>query len=429
MKAKRVAIKVAKKLPLVSGHFELKRLREVTTHVEELHETIQKLEARNDEWAAEVRQLRGAPQTMEILWPVAKDDIIAADVRGKMHIKPAKPHKGPYVFNWVVPPVGPVSGGHMVIFRFINFLESQGHTCRVYFYDPMNQSDFDTTKQNLKKHHVIKADLYYNAECMQDADAHIATQWTTAYPVFNFQGVGKKFYLIQDYETIFEPSGTYSNLADMTYKMGLHGISTTPGTSVVLERDYDIRLDTVELAVNQDEYYLTNNGKRKKVLFYARPVTPRRGFELGILTLELFHAEHPEYEIVLVGWDVSAYNIPFPYTNRGTISIEELRQAYNESVAALALSFTSISLLPVEMMATGCQPVVNATIYTKMVEYTDGLMYTDGTPRALADALGKAATNPNAQEHAKELAEFSKKFTWTKTERKLMQIFDRELGL
>ncbi len=211
--------------------------------------------------------------------------------------------------------------------------------------------------------------------------------------------------------------------------MGLHGISTTPGTSEILKQGYDIKLDTVELAVNQEEYHFINDGERKKVLFYARPVTPRRGFELGILTLELFHAQHPEYEIVLVGWDISSYNIPFPYTNRGIISIEELNELYNECVAALALSFTSISLLPVEMMAAGCQPVVNGTLYTKMVGYADGLVYAEPTPQALADALNEVVSRSDPKANAKKLASFSKKFTWEKTEKKLMQIFDRELGL
>ncbi len=393
-------------------------------------EVIKKLEARNDEWAAEVRELRGAPKPMEILWPVTRADIIAADLRKKMHLAPTKPHSGPYTFNWVVPPVGSVSGGHAVIFRLINFLESQGHTCRVYFYDPLNQSTFEQTTANLvSKHHKIKAELFYNEETMLDADASIATSWPTAYPVRNFQGTGKKFYLIQDYETVFEPSGTYSALADNTYRMGLHAISTTPGTTEILKDGYDIKkIDTIELAVNQGEYTMTNTAKRKKILFYARPVTPRRGFELGVLTLELFHAKHPEYEIVFLGWDIAPYVIPFPYTNRGIISTEEQNKLYNECAAGLVLSFTSISLMTVEIMAAGCQPVVNETIYTKMVGYTDGLAYAQPTPQALADALSDAVTNPNALANAKRLSTFSEKFTWEKSEAEFMHIFDRELG-
>ncbi len=203
MGVKKTVKQIIKKTPIVGAYIQNKQ-----NEVVGLREAVKRLEDRNDEWAAEVRQLRGAPQRMEILWPVAKDDIIAADTRTKIHVEPTKRHSPPYTFNWIVPPVGSVSGGHMVIFRFINFLESLGHVCRVYFYDPMNQSTLEATKANLTKHHEIKAELFYNEATMLESDALIATQWTTAYPVFNYKGAGKKFYLIQDYETIFEPSGT-----------------------------------------------------------------------------------------------------------------------------------------------------------------------------------------------------------------------------
>lgn len=38
--------------------------------------------------------------------------------------------------NWLMPPPGKGSGGHMTIYRFIEYLEKAGHTCRIYFHNP-----------------------------------------------------------------------------------------------------------------------------------------------------------------------------------------------------------------------------------------------------------------------------------------------------
>lgn len=424
MRAKKAIGRLLEKAPVIRTYARYKN-----NHINKLEKAIKKLEDRNEEWAAEVRMLRGEPQRMDVLWPVTREDLIEADYRNPVLINPAPRHKGPFVLNWVVPPVGSVSGGHAVIFRVIEYLESQGHTCRVYFYDPMHQVDLEGIKNNLKNHHTFKAKLFYNESKMLNADAVFATGWTTAYPVFNFKGVGKKFYFLQDYEAIFEPSGTYSTLADNTYKMGLHGISTSPWTSKMVLEKYGMKSDTMNLAVNQGEYTLINTGQRTKVFFYARPVTPRRGFELGVLAFEIFNKKHPECEIVFIGWDLSLFNIPFPFTNMGIINQYELNALYNECAAGLALSFTSMSLLPVEMMASGCQPIVNDADYTRMVDYADGIYYAEPNPQALADALCEIFEDKDDGKRAKYLSKLSMRFNWEKTDAKLDQILQRELGL
>ncbi len=432
---KKIISKAIKKTPVVGGVYkERDELRYVTNEqkneITGLREAVHRLEERNDEWAREVRTLRGDDKQLEILWPVFKQDLIDADFTQPLFEKLSGKRNPPFMFNWVVPPLGSVSGGHAVIFRTIQFLESQGHTCRVYFYDPMYQVDFKTIKENLNNHHQIKAELFYNEEKMKDCDGMFATGWTTAYPVFNFKGVGKKFYFIQDYEAIFEASGTYSTLADNTYRMGLHGITTSPWMASKLSEEYDMSVDTLELAVAQGEYSLTNTKKRKKILFYARPVTPRRGFELGTLALEIFHKKHPEYEINFIGWDTERYNIPFPYVNNKILGRKELNALYNECVAGLVLSFTSMSLLPVEMMAAGCQPVVNDANYTRMVGYANGIEYAAPSPQRIAAVLSQLVEEAESGYGARpeKLADYSKQFNWSETDIKLTKILMRELS-
>src|SRR5947208_1533993 len=131
-----------------------------------------------------------------------------------------------------------------------------------------------------------------------------ATSWTTAYPVRNAKIEGGKFYFVQDFEPSFYPVGSESVLAENTYRFGLYGITAGGWLSKKLEHDYGMQCDHFEFGSDFGRYYYVNSGHRSKVFFYARPVTTRRGFELGVLALDRFHRAKPEYEINMAGWPV-----------------------------------------------------------------------------------------------------------------------------
>jgi glycosyltransferase involved in cell wall biosynthesis len=136
---------------------------------------------------------------------------------------------------------------------------------------------------------------------MADSDAIIATNWYSAYPVYNYKGSAKKFYFVQDFEPYFEPVGSYSTFAENTYRFDFRGITLGEWLSKKLTKEYGMKCDFIKMGADVSEYKLMNKGERKKILYYARPVTPRRGFELGSLALELFSKQHPEYEIHCLG--------------------------------------------------------------------------------------------------------------------------------
>lgn len=430
---RKVVKKAVTRLPVAGPYVKRKEELEKavgggTLDIGELRRTIKQLETRNDEWAAEVRALRRDDQPMSIIWPVAKEDIVAAKYQLNKKPKQKLKIKPPFTINWVVPPMGPVSGGHADIFRTIAYLESKGHTCRIYFYDPQTQHTLESIKSNLKNYTVIRAELFYNQKQMANCDAIFATNWHTAYPVANFSGAKKKFYYVQDFEPYFDPVGAYSTFAENTYRFGLHGVALGQWLPKKLTAEYNMTCDYFDLGVDKQEYQFHNHKRRKKILFYARPVTPRRGFELGVLALELFHKKHPEYEINFIGWDMSRYEIPFPYINKGILTPAQLSELYNECVAGLVLSFTNMSLLPLELLASGCIPVLNIAEHTKMVDYKNLMEYADPTPRALADALNSVVTNSKQQERAKQAAKSTDKYQWSGSNQKIENILLRELS-
>jgi glycosyltransferase involved in cell wall biosynthesis len=430
MKAKHIVIKTARKLPISKKYIKSKELKNAVQLQKDeiigLRQAVEHLEKRNDEWAAEVRTLRGDSKSLNIVWPIRPEDIIAADWTKTVSSKP-RTVEPPFTINWVVPPMGLASGGHADIFRTIAYLESKGHTCKVYFYDAQKETSFETIKENLTGYTPIKAELFYNAKDIADCDAIFATSWHTAYPVFNYKGSAKKYYYVQDFEPYFAPAGTYSTLAENTYRFGFRGITLGRWLSQKLSKEYSMDCDYMELGLNSKEYYLTNAKPRKKVLFYARPVTPRRGFELGVLALELFHKEHPQYEIHFLGWDISPYQVPFPYINHGVLSPEQLNELYNKCAAGLVLSFTNMSLLPLELLASGCRPIVNDAENTRMVSYAEQIQYALPTPRALADALQETISH-TSEAQVKEMSDFSQSFKWDTSNEKVEDILLRSIA-
>jgi glycosyltransferase involved in cell wall biosynthesis len=179
--------------------------------------------------------------------------------------------------------------------------------------------------------------------------------------------------------------------------------------------------DYFDLGVNTKEYYLINTKPRNKIFFYARPVTPRRGFELGVLALSIFQKEHPEYEIIFVGWDISPYKIPFKYKNLGIQTPTALNKLYNECAAGLVISFTNMSLLPLEMLAAGCRPVMNLAEHTKSVSYAKELVYSEPSPQMLADNLYRALKDSN-ESKIKSMSDFTKQYEWDDSNKKIEEI-------
>ena len=84
---------------------------------------------------------------------------------------------------------------------------------------------------------------------------------------------------------------------------------------------------------------------------------PGAAFDLGVLALEVFAARRPDVDIHLFGDPVG--RLSFPATDHGVLTPDELNRLYQRCAAGLVLSATNVSLVPHEMLASGCIPVVN----------------------------------------------------------------------
>ncbi|MDB5175752.1 MAG: glycosyl transferase [Candidatus Saccharibacteria bacterium] len=358
---------------------------------------------------------------------VAREDVLKADWSNAPYVAPQGKHTAPYTINWVMSPPSS-GGGHQNIFRFIEFLDSKGYKNNVYIYSTYDNMTIGQARDNVKAYCKAKNLTFRRYKgSMVDADVVFATGWETAYPVFNDSTTAKKMYFVQDFEPYFYPIGTDYVLAENTYKFGFHGITAGGFLSDKLSKDYGMSCDHYDFGAETNLYKHTNNGERKEIFFYARPVTERRGFDLGIMALEIFHKQMPEYTINLAGWDVSGWDVPFPYVNHKTMRLEQLSNLYNQSAAALVISLTNMSLLPLELLACGTIPVVNDGKNNRLVSNNPNIVYVEPSPSALAKALVDTVRSKDITKKAALASASVKNDGWGTSCQKFEDVLVREL--
>jgi WsaF, C-terminal domain len=307
---------------------------------------------------------------------------------------PALPGE-PLTLAWIITPPDGGSGGHTTLFRLIGSLEQAGHRCILYFYDRWGGSLADQEAVLRQWWPWVRADVRSAANGIDDAHAIVATSWPTAYAALASLAKGVRIYVVQDLEPMFYPAGSEALLAEATYRFGFHAVTAGPWLASELGSRYGMTADHFEFGCDLDRYRLaTGPGApaRTGVCFFAREITPRRAFDLGVLALEAFAARHPDVDIHFFCDPVGP--MPFPVTDHGVLTPTQLDKLYNRCIAGLVLSATNVSLVPHEMLASGCIPVVNNAEHNRVVLANDDVMYAEPTPYGLADALGRLVSRP-----------------------------------
>ena len=319
--------------------------------------------------------------------------------------------------NWIIPPFSLGSGGHLNIFRMIVMLEKYGYHNRIYIVG--SNRIFNTGKearQQIIEHFApIQAEVTLGAEQMQPSEFTFATSWDTAYWVQYAQACKHKLYFVQDFEPFFYAHGSEYAFAEATYRMGLIAITAGQWLTDILRRDYGMSAVPFGFSYDKDFYFpRSRDNSTRRVFFYARHVTPRRGFELGLLALSRLHERMPDIEFVLAGWDTSEFNVPFPHLNAGVVTLSELPALYSQCDVALVLSFTNLSLLPLEVMACGCPVVSNRGPNTEWLLHDgENALLCESTPQDIAATLERLLDNePLRQQLIQSGLAFAKGTDW-----------------
>ncbi|WP_185202542.1 glycosyltransferase [Glaciihabitans sp. INWT7] len=341
---------------------------------------------------------------------------------------------GEVTIAWIMSPPSANSGGHQNLFRFIDFAEKAGHICKVYFYTStpviVNPKDMRAMMRESGGYPDVRAsmEMLDRRKGVDDSvQAIFATGWETAYPAFLDKSTARRFYFVQDFEPGFYPLGSESILAENTYRFGFHGITAGGWLSQKLHDEYGMKTDHFDFAVERSLYSVTNTSPRTEIFFYARPVTPRRGFEIGIMALEEFAARKPEITINLAGYDVSRWKIGFPHKNLAGVDVPALNEIYNRCAAGLVISATNMSLLPLELMSAGVAPVVNDAPNNRLVSDNPYIDYVASSPGAIADRLVEVVERADATERAVAMSESLDGLTWERSGEQFVDAFERAM--
>jgi glycosyltransferase involved in cell wall biosynthesis len=299
---------------------------------------------------------------------------------------------------WVCTPPAPGSGGHTTMFRLADALVSAGHQSTVYLMD-RHQGEFSRHLGRVRTGWpALRSEIRDLAGGIADCHAVFATGWESAWTLLGSSALGLRCYLVQDFEPSFYPAGSEYLLAEATYRFGFTGVTAGRWLPSILDAygmesrafDFGCDLETYRLAAEPIE--------RDGICYYCRPSTPRRAHELAVAGLRLFARRNPGTPIHFYGERVG--DLGFAVEQHGTLSPVQLNELYNRCAAGLVLSATNVSLVPHEMLASGCVPVVNDAPQNRLVLANDHIAYTEATPHQIAEALETLVRKPEPAKQA-----------------------------
>ena len=306
--------------------------------------------------------------------------------------------------HWVIPNFTRGLGGHMTIFRTIDFLERCGHDCTIWVHSEMKgekPSRLSSLHKRVIDQYFIKLktdQVYMLGNTDKDlervsGDVVIATDRMSAYPVLGMRKFSKRFYFVQDYEPFFFAKGTSTILTEQTYTSNheFACICASPWLKNMMIEQGNPAI-SFPLAVDANTYYQSKDNERSKniIAFYVRRSTPRRLYQLGLLALRALFDLGDSFEIVTFGEDdLPDLGIPVKITHAGILNAESLSKLYQTCTVGLVLSGTNYSLVPNEMMACGL-PVVDIDATHTRLSYTPNTaVLAQPNPKELAAALSQ----------------------------------------
>ena len=279
--------------------------------------------------------------------------------------------KAERVCNWYLPPFdNPFYGGIRTILRLADSLHRQ-HGIKQRFLicggsDAVKiRADLSRSFPSLSQADVKILATVEAIRNIPPSDYSIATLWTTAYVLLGVQNTGYKFYLIQDFEPAFYPAGSTYAQAELTYRFGFYGICNTQTLQHIYERDYGGCAVVLQPSVDSSVFY--PGGERqaspKRLFYYARPGTPRNGFELAAAALKRLKQQYGgALDIVCAGtaWKPAEYGLQGLVRSVGLLPYTETADLYRGCHVGFVMMMTKHpSYLPFELMACGATVVAN----------------------------------------------------------------------
>lgn len=237
----------------------------------------------------------------------------------------------------------------------------------------------------------------------------MCTFWTTAIVGLNLLKNQKKYfgvknrsilYLIQDFEPGFYPWSGEFYLAAHTYDQP-DEVTAVFNSKILYDyfklNNYhfsnEIFFDPA-LNNNLRKYLKLNNSKRKKqILIYGRPSTPRNAFNIIRSALEIWAEQFPqsrEWKIISLGETFKPISVKdTSIVSLGKVSLEKYAKEMLHSYAGISLMMSPHpSYPPLEMSTFGVKTITNTFANKDLVGFNSNIIsLKDATPENIAKKL------------------------------------------
>jgi glycosyltransferase involved in cell wall biosynthesis len=141
----------------------------------------------------------------------------------------------------------------------------------------------------------------YNEKYIPDGDVVIATAWQTAESVASYDAAkGKKFYLIQHYESLYHGA---PEKVDATYRLPLHKIVISTWLKGIMKEKFNSDSDLIVTPVDFELFHYVEGVRKKepiKILLLGHNAK-WKGTEEGIRAFELAKQKYNDIELVTFG--------------------------------------------------------------------------------------------------------------------------------
>ena len=307
------------------------------------------------------------------------------------------------ICSWYLPYFdNPFYGGVMTILRLAESLQRRYGMKQRFLI--CGAAEAGEVQKSLKKafpglagSEVIILDRADKIRSIPPSDYSIATLWTTAYVLLGVKNTGLKFYMMQDFEPAFYPAGSTYAQAELTYKFGFLGICNTKTLKEIYERQYGGSAVLLQPNVDGSVFYpdaseRNERAEVKRLFYYARPGTPRNGFELAAAALRKVKDKLGSgVQIVCAGtgWDPQEFGLSGVVESIGLLPYRETGGLYRSCHAGFVMMMTKHpSYLPFELMACGTTVVTNHNdAITWLLKDGENCLSSPPTANCLAETL------------------------------------------
>jgi glycosyltransferase involved in cell wall biosynthesis len=240
----------------------------------------------------------------------------------------------------------------------------------------------------------IKAVPAINNFFIDDADAIVASAWTTAYHVNKLnKKKGKKFYLIQD----FEVWHSNTERAENSYKLPLVRNVVSKYLHDLLKSKFGVESNIISAGVSFEDFYNDNKIYHEPpAILFNDHLLEHKNVKGLLEVVKMLKEKYPK--LVIRSFGVHQYNAMPDYVefhkNPGD---EELRQLYCDSdIFIFASKFEGFGTPSAEAMACKCALVANsvAAIPEYSVHMENAIHCNPGNPVELFNGVSYLIDNP-----------------------------------